>query len=151
MTCREKLKLEYPSLVNERFIGGCCGCPYHRGYAGKPKWSCEDKNACKRCWDREVEKSQSELMVKVGVALHNGFESGMNYAFNAIGKYKIRKVIFNDPATIILWTDGTKTVVKAENEPFDPEKGMAMAIAKKFLGNNHAYYDQFKRWIPKKK
>ena len=41
---------------------------------------------------------------------------------------RIKKVIFNDPATIVLWSDGTKTVVKAEGEPFDPEKGLAMAI-----------------------
>ena len=67
------------------------------------------------------------------------------------GFFDIKNVIFNDPATIVFWGDGTKTVVKALDEPYDPEKGMAMAIAKKFLGNNHAYYDQFKRWIPKKK
>lgn len=29
---------------------------------------------------------------------------------------KIKDVIFNDPATIVYWADGTKTVVKAENE-----------------------------------
>ena len=47
---------------------------------------------------------------------------------------KIKKVIFNGPATIVLWTDGTKTVVKcAEGEIFDFEKGIAMAVWKKFL------------------
>lgn len=61
---------------------------------------------------------------------------------------KIVKVIFNDPATIIKWADGTKTVVKAENEVFDPEKGLAMAIAKKALGNQGNYYEVFKKWIP---
>ena len=59
----------------------------------------------------------------------------------------IKNVIFNDPATIVFWTDGTKTVVKAENEEFDPEKGLAMAIAKKFLGNKGSYYNEFKKWI----
>lgn len=35
----------------------------------------------------------------------------------------IEKVIFNDPATIVFWSDGTKTVVKAQNgEEFDKEK-----------------------------
>ena len=44
----------------------------------------------------------------------------------------IKDVIFNPPATIILWMDGTKTVVKDQGEVFyDPEKGMAMAVAKK--------------------
>ena len=61
----------------------------------------------------------------------------------------IKNVIFNDPATIVFWNDGTKTVVKAENETFDPEKGLAMAIAKKSLGNRGNYYDEFKKWLPK--
>lgn len=63
--------------------------------------------------------------------------------------FRIRKVIFNDPATIILWSDGSKTVVKAENEEFDPEKGLAMAISKKALGNEGNYYNVFKKWLQK--
>ena len=44
---------------------------------------------------------------------------------------KIKNVIFNDPATIVFWNDGTKTVVKCgKNDTFDPEKGLAMAISK---------------------
>ena len=60
----------------------------------------------------------------------------------------IKNVIFNDPATIIFWTDGTKTVVKAQDEAYDPEKGMAMAIAKKALGNQGNYCNVFKKWLP---
>ena len=61
----------------------------------------------------------------------------------------IKNVIFNPPATIVFWTDNSKTVVKAENEIFDPEKGLAMAIAKKALGNKGNYYETFKKWLPK--
>ena len=61
----------------------------------------------------------------------------------------IKNVIFNPPATIVFWNDGTKTVVKAKNEDFDPEKGLAMAISKKMLGNNGNYYEVFKKWLPK--
>ena len=65
-------------------------------------------------------------------------------------KAEIKDVIFNNPATIILWNDGTKTVVKCgEGEVYDPEKGLAMAIAKKFLGNQGNYYDTLKKWLPK--
>lgn len=60
---------------------------------------------------------------------------------------KIKDVIFNNPATIVFWSDGTKTVVKADNEPFDPEKGLAMAISKKFLGNKGNYFQTFKKFI----
>ena len=62
---------------------------------------------------------------------------------------KIKNVIFNEPATIILWADGTKTVVKCqEGEGYDPEKGMAMAISKKALGNKGNYCEVFKKWLP---
>lgn len=61
---------------------------------------------------------------------------------------KIIKVIFNDPATIVFWIDGTKTVVKAqEGDKFDPEKGLAMAISKKALGNEGSYYNEISKWI----
>lgn len=61
---------------------------------------------------------------------------------------KVEKVIFNEPATIVLWQDGTKTVVKASpDEPFDPEKGLAMAISKKALGNKGNYYNVFKKHL----
>lgn len=60
----------------------------------------------------------------------------------------IKNVIFNDPATIVFWNDGTKTVVKVQNEKFDPEKGLAMAIAKKYFGNHGNYYNEFKKWLP---
>lgn len=61
--------------------------------------------------------------------------------------FRIKDVIFNGPATIVFWSDGTKTVVKAENEPFDREKGLAMAISKKFLGNKGKYFETFKKFI----
>lgn len=64
---------------------------------------------------------------------------------------KIKKVIFNDPATIVFWNDGTKTVVKCgENDTFDPEKGLAMAISKYFFNNAGYFNDVFKKWLPKK-
>lgn len=61
---------------------------------------------------------------------------------------EIRNVIFNNPATIVFWGDGTKTVVKCgEGDIFDPEKGLAMAISKKFLGNRGNYYNEIKKWV----
>ena len=60
----------------------------------------------------------------------------------------IKDVIFNPPATIVLWMDGTKTVVKDQGEVFyDPEKGMAMATAKKAFGNKSNYYNQFAKYL----
>lgn len=60
---------------------------------------------------------------------------------------EIEKVIFNDPATVVYWKDGTKTVVKAQDgEPFDKEKGLAMAIVKKVYGNKGSYNEIFKEF-----
>ena len=61
----------------------------------------------------------------------------------------ITGVIFNDPATIVFWGDGSKTVVKCQDDDvFDPEKGLAMAISKKALGNKSNFNNEFKKWLP---
>ena len=62
-------------------------------------------------------------------------------------RVKIKDVIFSDPATVVFWSDGTKTVVKTHGgERYDKEKGLAMAIIKKITGNAGNYYEIFKEW-----
>lgn len=62
----------------------------------------------------------------------------------------IKDVIFVPPATIVYWSDGSKTVVKcSEKDVFDPEKGLAMAIAKRCGGNNGSYYKEIRHWVEK--
>ena len=62
----------------------------------------------------------------------------------------IKDVIFNDRATIVFWSDNTKTVVKrSEMDDQDPEKGLAMCICKKVFGNKGNYYEVFKKLLPK--
>ena len=69
------------------------------------------------------------------------------YGANPYYRPEIKNVIFNDPATIVFWTDGTKTVVKCqEDDEFDPEKGLTMAIAKKVYGNKSSYCNVIKKW-----
>jgi len=63
---------------------------------------------------------------------------------------RIRKVIYNPPATIVYWSDDTKTVVKCANgEMFISEIGLSMCFLKKLFGDN--YHDIFKAhsWKPK--
>ena len=84
-------------------------------------------------------------LIKAANTIKKGFEN----MFGTLRNIEIVKVIFNEPATIIIWDDGTKTVVKAQNgEVFDKEKGLAMAVVKKAFGNNGNYYNEFKKWIP---
>lgn len=62
---------------------------------------------------------------------------------------EIKRVIFNDPATVVIWADDTKTVVKCQpGDTYSKETGLALCIAKKFLGNKGNFNEVFKKWIP---
>ena len=64
----------------------------------------------------------------------------------------IKKVIFNDPATIVIWNDDTKTIVKCQpGDTYSKELGLAMCISKKYLGNKGNFNEEFKKWIPEEK
>lgn len=56
MTCREKLKIEHPDLVGDRYRGGCSLCPSTYGYLDSPDWCDNGKKnkTCAECWDREI-------------------------------------------------------------------------------------------------
>lgn len=95
---------------------------------------CYDRN---RFAKKEEEKKRKET------------EAPMKPKKSAINFPDIKKVHFNDPVTVVLWTDGTKTIVRCQDgDIYDPEKGLAMAIAKKALGNKGNYCDVFKKWLP---
>lgn len=75
--------------------------------------------------------------------MQRGVVTNITYNPNTL----IKNVIFNPPATIVFWADNSKTVVKSQNdEPFDPEKGLAMAIVKKCFGNQGNYFNEIKKW-----
>lgn len=68
----------------------------------------------------------------------------------AMNTASIKNVIFAPPATIVYWSDGSKTVVKcSEKDVFDPEKGLTMAIAKRCGGNKGSYYKEIQNWVEK--
>ncbi len=61
-------------------------------------------------------------------------------------KFQIKKVIFSNPATIVLWEDGTKTIVKCgENDIYDPEKGLALCFMKKICGNTSGKFNKVRK------
>lgn len=62
------------------------------------------------------------------------------------------RCVLNDPATILFWPDGTKTVVKCqEDDVWDPEKGIALAMLKKYFGGSGKYNDIIRDLIPEEK
>lgn len=53
---------------------------------------------------------------------------------------EIERIIFNPPCTIVLWKDGTKTVVRCmEGDKFSEEEGFLSAVGKKMFGS-HTHY-----------
>lgn len=81
----------------------------------------------------ELTERRSEMPPKDGFSIKEIY-------FSIPGNLKIKKVIFNNPATIVMWSDGTKTVVKAqEGDGWDMEKGLAMCVAKRFIGLKDFY------------
>lgn len=62
---------------------------------------------------------------------------------------EITNVHFNEPMTIVIWNDGTKTIVKCqEGDTYSKETGLALCIAKKALGNMPNFNNVFKKWLP---
>lgn len=56
--------------------------------------------------------------------------------------------IFNNPATIVFWSDGTKTVVKCQDgDVYSKETGLAMAMLKRYMGNDNTYNKEINFWL----
>ena len=80
----------------------------------------------------------------------NGLEllpMGVNIELNEVRREylpDIKDVIFNDPATIVFWSDGSKTIVKCQKQNGD-------VFAKKAYGNKGNFNDVFAKWLVEKK
>lgn len=66
-------------------------------------------------------------------------------------KYTPKKIIFNGPATVVFWKDGTKTVVKrAEKDPDNRYNAFCAALAKKIFKSNSKVNSIVKNGIEEK-
>lgn len=102
--------------------------------------------------DLETEKARKEFLKNLALP-HVTDMSVKDFVLplSEIAKHKgntlpeIKKVIFNDPATIVYWTDGTKTVVKCmEGDVYTKWSGLALCICKKLMGDD--FHKAFKYW-----
>lgn len=112
---------------------------------------------------KEVDDKPEDLngMLTIDFPVMNTIKEKLNYLYGSKiferrdlmipkehGLTTIEKVIFNPKATIVFWSDHTKTIVKLDkDDERDDEKGLAMAISKKFLGNKSNYYNEFRKWL----
>lgn len=62
--------------------------------------------------------------------------------------YEPKKIIFNPPATIVYWTDGTKTVVKCSpHDTYNKRTGFIFCFIKRMFNNNSNKFNKFiKTW-----
>ena len=60
-------------------------------------------------------------------------------------------IIFNNPETLVYWTDGTMTRVKVHNDKFTKEYGLAMAYMRKIYGTRGAFLNEIKSGYKVKK
>lgn len=96
----------------------------------------------------EEKELETALMRRMSNTMYGAYSNRANCKIFVTPQ--IKNVIFNPPATIVFWTDGTKTVVKCQNgEAFDPEKGITMAFFKKMNGNKGHYFEEIKKWREK--
>ena len=62
--------------------------------------------------------------------------------------YYIEKVIYNNPATVVIWSDGTKTVSKTHaDDKYSPEVGLVLCVLKKISGSTKVH-DLIEAWVP---
>lgn len=101
-----------------------------------------DNDTCQSCY--RVGDDDSNIVERAKKLLNNYFGRKTTMKLP-----EIKKVIFNEPTTIVLWADGTKTIVKCQKgDTYSKETGLAVAICKKALGNKGNFNEVFKKWIP---
>ena len=94
-------------------------------------------------WGNDMRKANKPMSSDVKRILNSIYGSKNDMRKGYIYKYPEKnhsmvpdQIIFNPPATIVFWKDGTKTVVKcAEGEKFDPYTGFCYAFTEHFLGS----------------
>ena len=63
-------------------------------------------------------------------------------------KNEIKDVKYNDPATIVPWSDGTKTTSKCDyRDKYNPEMGLILAVMKKIIDGKYVA-DLLHDWAP---
>ena len=59
------------------------------------------------------------------------------FEYNKLQKTYITKVLYNNPATVVFWSDGTQTRnICPKNTLYNPDAGLAFCVLKKFMGGD---------------
>ena len=94
-------------------------------------------NAVMRYCENDVKNTtelfKEELGMNVTLANKKETEELVEYQVNTPYSYRPKKIIFNGPATIVIWQDDSKTVVKCgEKEEYDRKLAFKYALHKRY-------------------
>lgn len=79
--------------------------------------------------------------------INEAFHGMFNKIASDAARGAITKVIYNEPATVVYWADGEKTVVHCqEGDAYDRRTGLLLCCAKRLFGNTGAYNKVLSMW-----
>lgn len=81
----------------------------------------------------------------------NGWNAALRFQSQQSASHRLPmpiNVIFHNPATIVFWDDGDKTVVKCQpGDTFSAEAGLTAAMLKKYMGNDNTFNKIINEWL----
>lgn len=90
-----------------------------------------------------------QLGYKIQIPGETGAQNRIYHTEDNVMNIKIERVIFSNPATIVIWKDGTKTVAKCrKGDTYSKEAGLAICYMKKIMGSRKKFLKVMKKWIP---
>lgn len=111
--------------------------PYDNAFA---KYCKNDVDCTNKLFEEELGMNVTKVNKKQEAEL-------TEYYQNVPWPYRPKKIIFNGPATIVIWADDTKTVVKCgKNEEYDRKLAFKYAMHKRYVelhNNKYNYLRQF--------
>ena len=107
-----------------------------------------DEYCCTLNFDAESKRTIYDFTAKSGAKFSGSFDI-YNEKSHKVETIYITKVIYNNPVTIVFWSDGTKTTSKAlSDDKYSEENGLIYCIIKK-LDKSLSLRTLFDEWIPK--
>lgn len=103
-----------------------------------------------RVYAIKVTWAYSENTTEIQVHRDDAYYSKEELLMRCFALYKlgIKKLIFSGPATIAIWNDNKKTMVKCreDEDAFNTENGLYLCVMKKFMDDSSIRHC-FKKWI----
>lgn len=104
------------------------------GWAGKAIVPCHNNVLLTEVSNLTMEQS---LYSKPTITLEGGLIGVIPKFDFVFCSLKAKKIIYNNPVTVVLWEDKTKTVVRCQDgDEYNPMLGLALCYMKKALGNS---------------